>query len=234
MPAHTLSPAPSFVPALPHPRCARRARRAAGWSMRGLGLGVTLMLMACATGQPYQPYDGAGAARLRVRLSFPAEDRALTSPYRLSATVQNRRLEGESCGEPTGHPTLRPWRATAAPTGPGSTAAPPPLLYPRAAMAGATPAEDSESIELSLAPGTHIVSLRIARDLGNLSTTHCDAALVLRLEPGRQHELLAGFTERGQCRWESLRLEGERFVPAPVQRQGRLHQICDGRRYRPA
>lgn len=188
----------------------------------------------CALGPPYQPFDGGDAARLRVRLSYPAEYRSLLSPYRLHSAVDHRPLDGQSCGQPVGHPWLRPQVAPPPQAQHSSAAPPPPTLYPRAGMPGATAAEHSESLEVALKPGVHIVRYRMARAYGNVSTTQCDTALVLRLEPGRQYELVTGFNERGQCFWESRQLEGDRFVQARlVQRHGPAHQICDGGRYQP-
>lgn len=202
-----------------------RPRR--GW----LAAALATALAGCAVHAPYQPFDGADAARLRVRLTVPAEYRSLLSPYRVEARITPRPLLGQACGAPAALPGLRPAspRATATPpthaTGAGVDTV---VVHPRAGMVGSPPPEDTEAIELRLPPGDHVLDVNAQRHHGNLSTLVCSRAVVLPLAAGGQYELSVGFDARGRCHWASTQLQGQQFVPSPVRRHGPLAQMCQG------
>jgi len=213
-----------------------------------LTIAAAALLGACGTAPTYQPFESAEAARLRVRLLIPADYRPFMLGYDFRSTVGVQAVKGTACSEPTTAPMLRLHRATtptAAVAGPQATpGAPPPpsYKYPRAGMPGATEGENSESVELKLPPGLHVVNLAWYRTRGSggaglllsaLLTKSCPATNVaLNLQPGAQYELAVGFKE-SECTWEARRLEGSAFVPTKVLKEGGPAEICAGNQFRP-
>jgi len=207
---------------------AARPRRTA-WSLarRWLGAAGALLLGACAASLPYQPAEGDDAAKLRVRLVFPEHDRSFMSGYQVSGEVSPRAVTGTACGKAVAVPTM--WSTTIDPLKMLFRAS----QFPRAGMAGGTAPDHSESVELQLTPGVHVVDLKTVRALGNLSRRICETQVALQLAPNRQYEILLGFTEGGSCRVESRRMEGNTFVPAQVLKQSQPGQICQGSQFKP-
>lgn len=228
------------IPALPPARAWARARRL----QAGLVLAGTPLLTACATVPSYQPYTGTDAARLRVRLLIPADYRPFLLGYDFRSTVGLQSVQGTACSPPTWTPQLRLFRGVSAPptTGPQAVpGAPPPepVKYPRAGMRGTTEPENTESVELTMAPGLHVVNLNWTRARGNstsilgaLLTKNCPATNVaLQLEPGSQYELVAGFKD-SECAWEARKLQGQAFVPTKVLKEGGPAEVCAGNLFR--
>lgn len=229
MPHHTSANLPAW---------AKRARsRVSPW----LALTGTALMTACATAPTYQPFEGADAAKLRVRLLIPADYRPFLLGYDFRSTVGLQSVQGNACSVPATAPMLRLYRgATPAMAGPQATPGTPPpsYKYPRAGMPGATEGENTESVELQVAPGLHVVNLSWLRARGNgagilgaLLTKTCPATNVaLQLQPKAQYELAVGFKE-GECAWEVRRLEGNAFVPTKVLKEGGPAEICAGNQY---
>lgn len=196
-----------------------------------------LLLAACATTPgsrpaPYQPFEGADAAKLRLRLVYPANYWAsLMRPQRnVFVSAASRAVNGSACGEVVSLGQLRMFslqgaRAAAQPPTPGL---PPAALpqYPRAGMHGAPEPEDAEAVEMKLAPGLYALELTTTRDnLG--STTTCRHAVAVQLAANRQYELAVGFANDGRCFLQSRRLEGNAFVPAAAMKAyGDIREVC--------
>ena len=208
-----------------------------------LALASAALMTACATAPTYQPFESAEAARLRVRLLIPADYRPFLLGYDFRTTVGLQSVNGGACSDPTTAPLLRLYRGATAPVpGPqatAGTAAPQGYKYPRAGMSGATEGENTESVELKLPPGLHVVNLSWLRTRGTgagillsaLLTKNCPATNVaLQLQPNAQYELAVGFNE-SECTWEARRLEGSAFVPTKVLKEGGPLQICAGNKY---
>lgn len=227
------------IPARP-PAGAQAARRL----RTALALAGTVLLTACATVPSYQAYQGTDAARLRVRLLIPADYRPFLLGYEFRSTVGLQSVQGAACSPPTWTPLLRLYRGASTPptTGPQAIpGAPPPapIRYPRAGMSGGTEAENTESVELAMAPGLHVVNLAWTRSRGNgtgilgaLLTKNCPATNVaLQLEPGSQYELAVGFKD-SECTWEARKLQGQAFVPTKVLKEGGPAEVCAGNQFR--
>ncbi|MBI5716884.1 MAG: hypothetical protein HZC37_04260 [Burkholderiales bacterium] len=215
-----------------------------------LALAAATLLSACGTAPTYQPFEGGDAARLRVRLLIPADYRPFLLGYDFRSTVGVQSVKGTACSVPATAPMLRLYRgatSTPAVAGPQATPGtvmttppPPSYKYPRAGMPGATEGENTESVELKLAPGLHVVNLSWLRTRGSgagvllnaLLTKNCPATNVaLQLPPNAQVELAVGFKE-SECTWEARRLEGSAFVPTKVLKEGGPAEICAGNQFR--
>ena len=215
------------------------------WTRLALA-GAALAMTACATAPSYQPFEGADAARVRVRLLIPADYRPFLLGYDFRSTVGMQSVKGNACSEPMSAPMLRLYRGpTPQPVaGPQAVPGAAPVQaykYPRAGMAGATEGENTESVELKVAPGLHVVNLSWLRQRGSggaglllsaLLTKNCPATNVaLQLQPNAQYELTVGFKE-SECTWEVRRLEGNAFVPTKVVKEGGPAEICAGNQFK--
>ena len=213
------------------------------WTRLALA-GTALTMTACATAPTYLPFEGADAARLRVRLLIPADYRPFLLGYDFKSTVGMQLVKGTACSEPMSAPMLRLYRgATPQPVaGPQAVPGAAPVQaykYPRAGMAGSAEGENTESVELKVAPGLHVVNLSWLRQRGNgagllgaLLTKNCPATNVaLQLQPNTQYELAVGFKE-SECTWEVRRLEGNAFVPTKVVKEGGPAEICAGNQFK--
>ncbi|MBL8325590.1 MAG: hypothetical protein JNJ89_11600 [Rubrivivax sp.] len=207
------------------------------WAIGSIG---AALLAACAAGPaaravPYQPFEGADAARLRLRLVYPADYwPSLTRAHReVTVSAASRSVAGDaSCGEVVAFGTLRMFsrHAALAAQPPQTTGLTPTALpqYPRAGMVGSPEAESSEAVELKLAPGRRIVELVTVRRMtaGSTLTDSCRHAVAVQLAPQGQYEFVVGFNSSGRCELRARQLQGATFAAMPVVPYGDLREVC--------
>lgn len=219
--------------------CGWRTRALRPWLCLTGAVGAAL-LAACAASPgaravAYQPFEGADAARLRLRLTYPADYWAtLMRPQRnVTVAAASRAVDSSSaCGEVVAFEPLRMFsrqgaQAAQTPQTPGLPPAPLPT-YPRAGMVGSPEAESSEAVELRLAPGKRVVEFVTVRRVhgpGGYTDT-CRHAVAVQLAPQGQYEFVAGFAGNGQCILQTRQLQGAAFVPMAVASYNDLREVC--------
>lgn len=215
--------------------CVTAARRSGGW----FGAAAAVLLASCASAPPHKPYEGADAARLRVLLVYPPSYKPslMSLNNHVQASVALRPVHGTTCGNVSAVPALAMYHGAAsrAQLGPAGTPGMPaePVKYPRADMWGATEPENSESAELKLSPGLHVLTFSTTYVRPGWRTTCPPNELAVRLEPKGQYQLAIGFSNDGKCYGQYLRMEPPSLTAGQITKRGGAGEVCNGNQYRP-
>lgn len=204
-----------------------------------VGVVAAALLASCASAPPIQPYEGADAARLRVLLVYPPSYKPslMSLNNSVQASVAVRPVQGTTCGSVSAVPPLAMYHGSAsrAQLGPAGTPGMPaePVKYPRAGMWGATEPENTESAELKLTPGLHVLTFSTTYLRPGWRTTCPANELAVRLEPNGQYQLAIGFSNDGKCYGQYLRMEPPTLTAGQITKRGSAGDVCNGNQYRP-